>query len=135
MSGEKSITSLISGMNPSLNDGDYVFCSVTALDVVNGHDVIGSFRETEGWTVIVERRTAQQLGLPFDFVAAWITLTVHSALDAVGLTATFATALSNEGISCNVIAAFYHDHIFVAKEDAHKAMQVLHALAKSERPQ
>ncbi|MCY1247953.1 ACT domain protein [compost metagenome] len=117
-------------MKPELNDGDYVFCTLAPgmrLDV----EVLGSFREKEGLTVILERSQAQALGLQYSYVAAWITLTVHSALDAVGLTAAFATALGNAGISCNVIAAYYHDHIFVAKEDAQRAVEVLQALAST----
>ncbi|MFL6610786.1 MAG: ACT domain-containing protein [Pseudomonas sp.] len=131
MSGEKSIAKLLSGMSPTLNDGDYVFCCVTDMDLVKGEEILGSFREKEGLTVIIERNRAQALGLEFEYVAAWITLTVHSALDAVGLTAAFATALGNAGISCNVIAAYYHDHIFVGREDAQRAIEVLEALARS----
>ncbi|MNJ16973.1 ACT domain protein [compost metagenome] len=130
MPGEKSLSKLLSGMKPELNDGDYVFCTLAPgmrLDV----EVLGSFREKEGLTVILERSQAQALGLQYSYVAAWITLTVHSALDAVGLTAAFATALGNAGISCNVIAAYYHDHIFVAKEDARQAVEVLQALAST----
>ncbi|MBO1537354.1 ACT domain-containing protein [Pseudomonas sp. OA65] len=131
MSGEKSIAKLLSGMRPSLNEGDYVFCCVADPGLVKDEEVLGSFREKEGLTVIIERSRAQALGLDFDYVAAWITLTVHSALDAVGLTAAFATALGNAGISCNVIAAYYHDHIFVGREDAQRAIEVLEALARS----
>lgn len=81
-------------------------------------------------TAILERSRADALGLKYSFVAAWITLTIHSALDAVGLTAAFASALGEAGISCNVIAAYYHDHIFVASGDAAQAMTVLHALSR-----
>ena len=79
--------------------------------------------------MILERQQAERLGLGFDYVAAWITLTVHSALDAVGLTAAFASALGDAGISCNVVAGYYHDHLFVGRADAQRAMGVLHKLA------
>lgn len=131
MSGETSIARLLSGMQPSLNTGDYVFCTVSDPTRLNGELPIGTFREQEGLTVILERTKADALGLDYSYVAAWITLTIHSALEAVGLTAAFATALGNANISCNVIAAYYHDHIFVAKDDAQKALAVLQNLAKS----
>ncbi|MEO9662897.1 MAG: ACT domain-containing protein, partial [Maribacter dokdonensis] len=66
----------------------------------------------------------------YEFIASWITLTVHSALDAVGLTAAVANALTKHNISCNVVAAFYHDHIFVSTKDATKAMSVLQEFSK-----
>ena len=92
-------------------------------------EIIGSFREQEGLTVILERSHAEKAGFSFDYIAAWITLNVHSALEAVGLTAAFATALGKAGISCNVIAGYYHDHLFVGQADAQRAMQVLRDLA------
>lgn len=131
MSGEKSIAKLLHGMSPSLNEGNYVFCTIKNNNILEGQEVLGSFREKEGLTVILEQSAALELGLEFEYVAAWITLTIHSALDAVGLTAAFATALGNAGISCNVIAAYYHDHIFVGKDDAQKALDVLQELARS----
>lgn len=131
MSGEKSITALLRGMSPTLNQGEFVFCTVADAAALQGVEALGTFREQGGLTAIIERQQADALGLEYSFVAAWITLTIHSALDAVGLTAAFATALGNAGISCNVIAAFYHDHIFVSKDDAAKAMDVLQKLSHS----
>ncbi|OCR26253.1 acetyltransferase [Pseudomonas syringae] len=130
MAGETSLTTLLQSMSPHLNEGDYVFCCVADAQLLSGVEVVGSFREKEGLTVILERQQAQALGLKFEYIAAWITLNVHSALEAVGLTAAFATALAEAGISCNVIAGFYHDHLFVGKGDAAKAMIALQQLAE-----
>ncbi len=88
------------------------------------------FREEEGITIIIRKEMADSLSLAYSFVAAWITLTVHSSLSAVGLTASFSKALAEKGISCNVVAAFYHDHIFVDKKDAEMAMKVLAELSE-----
>ncbi len=129
MAGETSLSVLLRSMSPELNEGDYVFCTLTDTSLLNGHEPIGSFREPEGLTVILRREDAQALGLPFDYLAAWITLNVHSALEAVGLTAAFAGALGKAGISCNVIAGYYHDHLFVGQGDAERAMHVLRDLA------
>jgi hypothetical protein len=129
MAGETALATLLRSMSPQLNDGDYVFCSVPDHRIPPGCEVIGSFHEQEGLTLILERQQAEQAGLVFDYVAAWITLNVHSALEAVGLTAAFASALGKAGISCNVIAGYYHDHLFVGRADAEQAMQVLRQLA------
>ena len=129
MPGEKDIKALLKTMSPKLNEGDYVFCTVTTLDGIDPNKMIGLFKEDEGWTVILNKLLADKLDLSYSYIAAWITLTIHSSLEAVGLTAAFATALGNEGISCNVVAAYYHDHIFVAKRDAERAIYTLKALS------
>ena len=93
MSGETSLAALLRSMRPQLNEGSYVFCTLADWSGLQPDEVIGSFREQEGLTVIVSRGRAEALKLPFSYEAAWITLTVHSSLEAVGLTAAFATAL------------------------------------------
>jgi hypothetical protein len=77
----------------------------------------------------MRRSDADAAGLPYDFVACWITLTVHSDLEAVGLTAAFATALGERGISCNVIAGLHHDHLLVPVERKDDALKALRRLA------
>jgi hypothetical protein len=130
MPGEKNLKILLKSMKPELNAGDYVFCVIADLSVVNLSEVVSFFKEQEGFTVIIKKEQADQLNLVYSFIASWITLTVHSSLDAVGLTAAFSNALSANGISCNVVAAYYHDHIFVAKTDADKAMEILWSFSK-----
>jgi len=130
MAGETNLNLLIKGMTPKLNSGDYVFCTVNDVSKINRNDTICEFKEAEGTTIIMNRFKADALKLKYDYVASWITLTVHSSLDAVGLTALFSTELAKNDISCNVIAGYYHDHIFVNKKDADKAIDVLKNLSK-----
>ena len=126
MSGEKNLEILLKEMKPKLNAGEFVFCEVKNLEEISLKDILMSFREEESMTIIIEKKIADDLDLHYSFVASWITLTIHSALEAVGLTAAFSKALSDKNISCNVVAAFYHDHIFVATKDAAQAMEILH---------
>jgi len=123
--GETDLGKMLTSLKPVLNAGEFVFCVVDDGVNINPNDILMSFREAEGNTVIIRKALADKLGLPYSFVAAWITLSVHSSLAAVGLTAAFSKALTDAGISCNVVAAFYHDHIFVDTKDAGKAMRVL----------
>jgi hypothetical protein len=125
MTGEKDLNVLLKTMKPKLNVGDYVFCNVSDIKSVNIDDIILVFKEQEGNTIIIKKELADSLNLKYLFVAAWITLAVHSSLEAVGFTAAFSSALSAQGISCNVVAAFFHDHIFVDKKDTEKAMEIL----------
>jgi hypothetical protein len=131
MTGETSLPTLLRHLTPVLQDGAYVFCTVTATYEVPLAEVLGTFREAEGLTLILPQATADRLALPYDYVATWLTLQVHSSLAAVGLTAAFAQALAAAGISCNVVAGFYHDHLFVAQADAERAVHVLQQLAAS----
>ena len=130
MAGETSLTTLLRSMSPELNEGAFVFCSLSDAAQLNGVQPLGSFQEAEGLTVILPRQQAEQLGLHYSYVAAWLTLHVHSALEAVGLTAAVASALAQAGISCNVIAGFYHDHLFVAHADGPRALATLQQLSE-----
>lgn len=127
MSGEKDLQLLLKSMKPEHNEGDYVFCKVDQLGSLNLDEVEMFFKEKEAITLILKKEIAAKLNLEYSITMSWITLSVHSSLEAVGLTSAFSKALSDAGISCNVVAAFYHDHIFVVKNDTEKAMQILKA--------
>lgn len=133
MSGTINLDELIKGMTPNLKEGEYVFTTVTKFHTIDQKLIFCEFKEEEGTTLVLEKKTADNLHLKYDYVASWITLMIHSSLDAVGLTAIFSTELAKYNISCNVIAAYYHDHIFVNKNDAIKAIDVLNLLAKNHK--
>jgi hypothetical protein len=74
---------------------------------------------------------ADHLKLPYLFILSWISLTVLLSAEAVGLTAAFSTAHWQKRISCDAVAAFYNDHIFVDYNDATKAMEILNNFSNS----
>ncbi|MET9533685.1 MULTISPECIES: ACT domain-containing protein [unclassified Streptomyces] len=131
MSGEKDLRKLLSGMRPELNPGCYVFTALApSAPVPPGVDPVVTVREPEGLTLVVPQGDADAAGLAYDYAAGWITLRVHSALEAVGLTAAVARELAEHGLSCNVVAGFHHDHLFVPLERAGEAVTVLTELAR-----
>ncbi|REK88968.1 ACT domain-containing protein [Streptomyces inhibens] len=128
MTGEHDLQVLLSDMRPELNEGRYVFTTVPGA-LPEGLTPVVTVAEPEGHTLVVRQEEADRAGLAYDYVAGWITLRVHSALDAVGLTAAVATALAQAGLSCNVVAGFHHDHLFVPYDAADEALRLLGALA------
>lgn len=125
-----SLATLLRSMEPKLHDGSYAYCVVDAGADIRALTPVVTVQEAEGVTVVVPASQAADAGLTVLFQAAWITLTVHSDLQAVGLTAAFSGALGMAGISCNVVAGAYHDHIFVPEDKAQAALEVLRALQR-----
>ncbi len=122
------ITVLLKTIEPVLNPGIFVFASVAARTDLDPAVILASIKEPEGLSVVMNEADAQRYKIPILFRCSWITLSVISDLQAVGLTAAFAAALGNAGISCNVVAGAYHDHIFVPVQSAARAMHVLRSL-------
>jgi hypothetical protein len=109
------------------------WCIVSGVDVPHDVAIQASIVEAEGTTTVIATGDAKRLGIHPDFVAAWLTLEVHSALDAVGLTAVVATALAAEGIPCNVLTGYHHDHLLVPAEQSDVAIAVLMAFSEADR--
>ncbi len=126
MAGIVELDELLSSMTPEIQNGKYVFCTVdgNCIDYVHLNP-LAFFMESEGLTLILSVEAAEKAQLAYEGTFRQITLTVHSSLDAVGLTAAVATKLASYGISANVVAAYYHDHIFVQSEKADEALSAL----------
>ncbi|GII33833.1 hypothetical protein Pmi06nite_72750 [Planotetraspora mira] len=129
VAGESDLRKLLTDMRPQLNPGRYVFTTVEG-DVPPGVTPVVMVSEDEGTTLIVPQQEADAAGLAYEYVTGWITLRVHSALEAVGLTAAVARELADIGLSCNVVAGFYHDHLFVPYGRVAEAVAVLEDLAR-----
>lgn len=118
-------------LQPTLHPGRYAFVVLPPGLTVDASVIVATIREAEGLSAIVPEQTALALGLAPAFVASWITLTVHSDLASVGLTAACSQALAAAGISCNLIAGVHHDHLFVPAERAAQAMARLESLSRA----
>ena len=132
MTGEKNLEKLLASMSPKLSDGEYVFCTFRNARYGDFAELepVATVKEVEGLTLIIPRATADNNNLTYESVFRGITLTIHSSLDAIGLTAAFSNKLAEYGISVNVIAGYYHDHIFVQSEHAEKAIEALSEFAR-----
>lgn len=129
MSGETDLQLLLRGMRPQVNPGRYVFTTANG-GVPAGISPVVTVAEQEARTMVVRQEDADAANLPYEYVAGWITLRIHSALEAVGLTAAVARELADAGLSCNIVAGYYHDHLFVPYERVADAVAALEALAR-----
>ena len=127
--GESDLLTLIAQMAPSLDDQVWAFVSIDQVssEYVVEH-ALATFREAEGTTLIVPRERAEEFDVCSEPMAR-ITLNIHSSLEAVGLTAAVSQALASEAISANVVAGFYHDHIFVPQTAGERAVACLTLLS------
>jgi len=131
MSGIVDLKMLLESLSPELHPDEYVFCSLdcSIADCIKLNPVC-IFREKEGTTLILSRLQAEAHNLRYCGVFRQITLNVHSSLEAIGLTAAVSNQLASHNISANVIAGFYHDHIFVPAGNSEAAMTVLNQLSQ-----
>ena len=129
MTGETDLQKLLDGMRPTMTEVAFAFATTRSLqDVPASVGIIGSFNEDEGVTIIAHSDHRAPTGFIQSGPFAKISLGIHSSLAAVGLTAKIATSLTEEGISANIVAGFFHDHIFVPWDDRHLALQILNGL-------
>ncbi|MCD2188277.1 ACT domain-containing protein [Actinomycetospora soli] len=127
MTGSTDLARMLASLDAVVRDGEFVYATVAAGHpaTARAHAVVV---EEEGVTLVLPRPDADALGVPYGFVAAWLTLTVHSSLEAVGLTAAFSRVLADAGISCNVLAGVHHDHLLVPAHERDRALAALRSL-------
>lgn len=138
MSGETDLEVMLSTLTPVLDDQHYVFVSLHRDDPLLSQTgelaPVAIIQESEGTTLVLADEKADAHQLKYDATYQRITLSVHSSLLAVGLTASVSSALAAAQISANMIAGFYHDHLFVPSTQAEEAVAVLCELSGTVSP-
>lgn len=131
MVGEQDLAILLRDMEPCLFAEPYGYVALAAGEGIPADmTLFATIAEEEGLTLVATADSLARAGKIAEPFWARISLTIHSDLAAVGLTAAFAGALAGQGISANVIAGFYHDHLFVPWDSRKDALAALIALAK-----
>jgi hypothetical protein len=125
---ERDLARMLQGMEPVLHAEAYGFALWPGGAMPFAP--FATVAEEEGLTVVAGLEEMGRAGLVSEHWAR-ISLTIHSDLEAVGLTAAFSAALAKEGISCNVVAGFYHDHLFVQWDRRFEALTALERLANA----
>ena len=127
MAGEVDLEKLLALLQPKLLPGLFIFCTVPDMPMAELEKLkpLAMYREKEGLSLLLEQQVADAAGIDYSSIFRGITLSVHSSLEAVGFTAAVANKLASLGISANVIAAHYHDHVFVPADKAEQALSVL----------
>jgi len=132
MSGETDLKAILQSLSPIMLDDTYVFCTVVGASYGDYAETapIASYQENEGLTLVLTQERADASGLSYEGLFRCISLQVHSSLESVGLTAVVAGKLAAYEISANIIAGYYHDHVFVPQAQASEAFGLLRDLNK-----
>ena len=123
--GETDLDKMLATLRVERRPGVFTYATVRTPApelLAAAHGVV-----TEGdlTTLVLPVEAAERASLPVELEMAWLSLTVQSSLEAVGLTAAFSATLGKAGIPCNVLAGFHHDHILVPVDRAQQAIDVL----------
>lgn len=122
---QTDLARMLATLEVDAREGDYVFVPLGGASAALRARAQATVSEAEGLSGVLRREDADAHGLAYDFVAAWLSLRVHSALHAVGLTAAVSQALAARGIACNVLAGYYHDHLLVPAVQREAAIAAL----------
>ena len=130
MPGETDLATLLASLDPVLDAREFGYATVPLGTLLpEGFQPWGLFHEDEGLTLIAPASELAAAGIEALAGLARLTMKVQSSLEAVGMTAAMATALTRAGISANVVAAYHHDHIFVPWNRREEVVALLAALA------
>lgn len=129
--GETDLAAMLKTITVTVRPDTYVVVSLPLGQQAPrvGEDIAAVIMEDEGATVVTTLKQATHSGWDHHFVASWLTIQIHSSLEAVGLTAAFSRQLGRAAIPCNVIAGFYHDHILVPVDKTDAAVEVIESLS------
>ena len=128
MTGETHLPRILATLDVDVRPGLYVLLTRRAADAAADAAAAARITEAEGITYVVPEAFARAQGEPPGFVAAWLTLRLHTALNAVGVTASVAGVLAERGIACNVLAGHFHDHLLVPAARCDDAMAAIRSL-------
>jgi len=127
VTGEIDLARMLASLRIERREGRFTMVTLEApVDLGNGVEAVIS--EREGTTAVVSLVEAERRGWPIGFEAAWLTVEVHSSLEAVGLTAALSSVLAELGIPCNVLAGYFHDHLLVPFDRADEAVEALESV-------
>jgi hypothetical protein len=125
--GETDLERMLATLAVQRRPGVFAYIAVevpTPGLIAAAHAVVKEGRLT---TIVLPVEAAERAGQSTANRFAWLTLTVQSSLDAVGLTAAVGARLAAVDVPCNVLAGYHHDHILVPVDRVDDAVVALTA--------
>jgi uncharacterized protein len=132
MVGQTNLLRVLKSLTVLCDNVEYGFATIKDKPATIDNQILGTFREAEGITIIATKEYLKRNKIEYQGPYAKLTIKAHTSLDLVGLTAVLATKLAEEKISANVVAAYFHDHIFVQFELCQKSIEILDNLRNNQ---
>jgi len=131
MPGQTNLSEVLKSLQISCDNIQYGFGMTKSDSIELNNEILGTFKEIEGLTVIAQKEYLEKNNIQHEGAYAKLTIEVHTSLELVGLTAVLAKQLGENNISANVVAGYFHDHIFVQYNVHEKAIAALNLLKES----
>ncbi len=125
--GETDLDAMLASLAVQRRPGIFTYIAVevpTPGLLAAAHAVV---KEGPLTTIVLPVESALRAGQLVTIELAWLTLTVQSSLEAVGLTAAVSARLAEIDIACNVLAGYHHDHLLVPVDRVDDAIAALTA--------
>lgn len=125
--GETDLDAMLASLAVARRPGVFTYIAVevpTPGLLASAHAIV---KEGPLTTIVLPVDAAERAGQLVTVRFAWLSLTVQSSLEAVGLTAAISERLSRLDIPCNILAGYHHDHVLVPVERADDAIEALTA--------
>lgn len=125
--GETDLATMLATLAVQRRPGVFTYIAVevpTPGLIAAAHAVVKEGRLT---TIVLPVEAASRAGQLTTIELAWLTLTVQSSLESVGLTAAVSAKLAEIEIPCNVLAGYHHDHLLVPVDRVDDAIAALAA--------
>ncbi|MDP3758435.1 MAG: ACT domain-containing protein, partial [Candidatus Daviesbacteria bacterium] len=113
MTSQTNLSEVLKSLQVSCDNVEYGFASVKDERINFDDQILGTFKENEGLTIVAPKEYFETNKIKFEGPYAKLKIEVHTSLELIGLTAVLAKKLADNQISANVVAGYFHDHIFV----------------------
>jgi len=115
-------------MKPFIVEGTYWICTLPKGSEIP-ENAIATFKEPKGLSIVIKQ--SEKPNLTYSGPKGMINVGVDTPVACEGFLAKLTKTIADKNISVYAYSAYYRDYLFVPKNKAKKALEILKLLKKS----